>query len=127
MLLENSKIDASYNDFALYSDIKLLSLALKNLIDNAIKYSKDKKASFYANPHRIDVASKGEPLIHPLEYYVEPFSQEQKRASGFGLGLYIVNSIVLKLGYKLEYQFKEGSNIFSIVFKPSPKMPTTKP
>jgi two-component system OmpR family sensor kinase len=127
MLLENSKIDASYNDFALYSDIKLLSLALKNLIDNAIKYSKDKKASFCASPHRIDVASKGEPLIHPLEYYVEPFSQEQKRASGFGLGLYIVNSIVLKLGYKLEYQFKEGSNIFSIVFKPSPKMPTTKP
>jgi len=127
LLGENSTIDAAYNDFALYSDIKLLSLALKNLIDNAIKYSKDKKASFNANPYRIDVASKGEPLIHPLEYYVEPFSQEQKRKSGFGLGLYIVNSIVLKLGYKLEYQYKEGNNIFSIVFKPIPKTPTMKP
>jgi len=114
LMTDNSKIDLNYNNFALKSDVKLLSLALKNLIDNGIKYSKEKKAYLRANPKSIEVLSQGEKLQHGLEYYIEPFSQEQKRKSGFGLGLYIVHSILFKLGYTLAYRYEEGFNLFSI-------------
>jgi two-component system OmpR family sensor kinase len=114
LMSDGTKIDLNYNDFKINTDIKLLSLALKNLLDNGVKYSKDKKALFLANPHQIDISSKGEPLHHPLEYYIEPFSQEQKRKSGFGLGLYIVHSILSKLGYELQYNYHDGYNTFSI-------------
>ena len=102
-------------NIALTTDVKLLSLAIKNLLDNGIKYSKNKEVTLKSTPNgSLEVISQGEPLQHPFSYYIEPFSQEEKRSSGFGLGLYIVHSIVEKLGLKLEYRYADGNNIFII-------------
>lgn len=100
---------------ALITDVNLLALALKNLMDNGIKYSEDKLVCLRSVENGLEVLSKGKALQHPLSYYLEPFSQEEKRSSGFGLGLYIVNAILKKLGYLLEYRYEEGNNIFSII------------
>ena len=99
---------------ALTSDVKLLSLAIKNLLDNGIKYSKDKHVTLRSEGYGLEVISQGEALQHPLSYYIEPFSQEEKRSSGFGLGLYIVHSILEKLGCRLDYRYENGNNIFII-------------
>lgn len=102
-------------NIALTTDVKLLSLAIKNLLDNGIKYSKNKEVTLKSTQDgSLEVISQGEKLQHPFSYYIEPFSQEEKRSSGFGLGLYIVHSIVEKLGWKLEYRYAEGNNIFVI-------------
>ena len=98
----------------LNTDPKLLSLAIKNLLDNAMKYSEDKKATIITHKQSIKVLSKGKSLEHPLEYYLEPFTQEEKRNSGFGLGLYIVNNIAQRLGYTLNYYHKNDYNIFEL-------------
>ena len=102
-------------DIALTTDKKLMALVLKNLIDNGIKYGKDKCVKVRTNHRVIEVLSKGEPLKEKLSYYTEPFSQEEKRSSGFGLGLYIVASILEKLGYQLDYKHEEGKNIFMLI------------
>jgi two-component system OmpR family sensor kinase len=103
-------------DIALTTDVKLMALVLKNLIDNGIKYGEDKCVLLRADQHgTIEVVSRGAALEHPLEYYTEPFSQAEKRSAGFGLGLYIVHNILQKLGYRLTYRYEEGKNIFSIV------------
>jgi len=99
---------------ALTTDVKLLSLAIKNLLDNGIKYSKNKHVTLKSVGNNLEIISEGEKLQHPLLYYIEPFSQEEKRSSGFGLGLYIVHSILEKLGYQLGYRHEEGRNIFII-------------
>ncbi len=99
---------------ALTSDFKLLSLAIKNLLDNGIKYSKDKHVTLKSSEDNLEVFSLGEALKYPLAYYIEPFSQEEKRSSGFGLGLYIVHSILEKLGYALGYRHEDGYNVFMI-------------
>ncbi len=99
---------------ALTSDVKLLSLAIKNLLDNGIKYSKNKHVTLKSVGDNLEIISEGEKLQHALSYYIEPFSQEEKRSSGFGLGLYIVHSILEKLGYQLNYRHEEGRNIFII-------------
>jgi two-component system OmpR family sensor kinase len=83
-------------------------------LDNGIKYSKNKHVTIRSVGDGLEISSKGEKLQHPLSYYVEPFSQEEKRSSGFGLGLYIVHSILEKLGCGLEYKYVDGHNIFVI-------------
>ena len=114
-MLNSDQITAKINDFKLNADTAMLSVALKNLIDNAIKFSANKHAIINANKHRIDVISEGEPLKFDLEYYTEPFSQEEKRSDGFGLGLYIVKTIANLHDYKLIYKHHKGKNTFSIL------------
>ena len=115
LLLGNrEKVTVQTENELLKTDPKLLSLAIKNLLDNAIKYSEDKKATIITNKESIKVLSKGKSLEHSLEYYLEPFTQEEKRNSGFGLGLYIVNNIAQRLGYILHYYHKDDYNIFEL-------------
>ena len=114
LLYEKKKFTIQTEHESLNTDPKLLILAIKNLLDNAIKYGEDDKATIITNPKSIKVISKGKSLEHPLEYYLEPFTQEEKRNSGFGLGLYIVNNIALRLKYKLNYYHKNNFNIFEL-------------
>jgi two-component system OmpR family sensor kinase len=115
LLLHNREnISIKTNNEILITDSKLLALALKNLIDNAIKYGEDAHATITTSGKSIKVTSKGKSLERPLEYYLEPFTQEEKRHEGFGLGLYIVNNIAKRLGYTLHYYYRNGSNIFEL-------------
>jgi two-component system OmpR family sensor kinase len=104
-------------DRSIHTDVKLLALALKNLMDNGIKYSPNNHVALIGIGGRLDVRSKGEPLKEDFSFYIEPFSQEEKRSHGFGLGLYIVHSITEKLGYGFQYKYDRaaGENVFSIV------------
>lgn len=114
LMAEKSCVKMEIRNRAITTDINFMALAIKNLLDNGIKYGEDKCVLLRSNEDFIEVVSKGKALQHPLNYYTEPFSQEEKRSSGFGLGLYIVNSILMKLGYKLGYRYEEGMNIFMI-------------
>lgn len=117
LMADRGKVSVEIDDLALHTDGKLLALAIKNLLDNGIKYSTDRQVLLRTvDDKRIEIVSKGEQLNHPLSYYTEPFSQEEKRSSGFGLGLYIVYSVLKKLGYKLAYRYEEGENIFEIIY-----------
>ncbi len=115
LMSTNSCIKIDIDDMALTTDKKLMTLVLKNLMDNAIKYGKDKCVMVSNQNKMIEVISKGDKLPEPLTYYTEPFSQAEKRSSGFGLGLYIVDSILVKLSYRLGYKHEEGKNIFMLV------------
>ncbi len=114
LMAEKSCVKIEIENKALTTDIKFMALAIKNLLDNGIKYGKGKCVLLRTNDSFIEVVSEGEALEHPLSYYTEPFSQAEKRSSGFGLGLYIVHNILQKLGYKLGYRYEEGKNIFMI-------------
>jgi len=115
LMTTNSCIKTDIDDVALTTDKKLMTLVLKNLMDNGIKYGKDKCVMVSNQNEMMEVISKGDKLPEPLTYYTEPFSQAEKRSSGFGLGLYIVDSILVKLGYRLGYKHEEGKNIFMLV------------
>ena len=117
LMAEKNLVKLEMEDSALTTDIRLMALAIKNLLDNGIKYGKNKEVLLRTKGKHIEVVSKGEALKHPLSYYTEPFSQEEKRSSGFGLGLYIVHSILEKLGYILGYRHENENNIFMIIPK----------
>ena len=114
LLCDRNRLIIEIEDEKLFTDEKLLTLALKNLIDNALKYGEDKKVNVKVNKNTIRVISNGKSLEYPLAYYLEPFTQEEKRQSGFGLGLYIVDNIAKRLGYKLHYYYRDSSNVFEL-------------
>lgn len=115
LMTQSPCLNIKIEDIALTTDKKLMALVIKNLVDNGLKYGSDKCVQVQTNHGVIEVFSKGEPLKHPLSYYTEPFSQAEKRSAGFGLGLYIVHSILEKLGYRLGYKHQEDRNIFMLV------------
>lgn len=117
LLCDKNKLTITTEHELLTTDAKLLTLAIKNLLDNALKYSDDEHASIISNNNSIKIISKGKSLEHPIEYYLEPFTQEEKRNAGFGLGLYIVNNIANRLNYNLNYYHKNGHNIFELRLK----------
>jgi len=114
LLCDENQLSITTEHEILLTDVKLLTLAIKNLLDNALKYSEDDHASIITNGKSIKVLSKGKSLEYPLNYYLEPFTQEEKRNPGFGLGLYIVNNIANRLDYQLNYYHKNEHNIFEL-------------
>jgi len=114
MMVTPENIASKIKGFQFEVDVSMFSIALKNLIDNAIKFSPNNKAIINASKEQIEISSLGEPLKYDLDYYTEAFSQEEKRSDGFGLGLYIVKTIVNLHGYKLLYKYENGKNYFII-------------
>jgi two-component system OmpR family sensor kinase len=114
LMAESGCVKLELKNRALTTDVKLMALAIKNLLDNGLKYGQRECVLLRSDGKTIEVVSEGGKLQHPLSYYTEPFSQEEKRSSGFGLGLYIVHSILEKLGYQLGYRHEDGKNIFMI-------------
>jgi len=114
LMLENAKEHIELHvieDYQTEVDFELFTLVIKNLIDNAIKYAKDKKVLVQINNHRIAIVNKGEKLNEPLENYFKPFHTSKK---GLGLGLYIVKSILDIHQKELNYEYEDGKNIFII-------------
>ena len=114
-LEDESKINIIIKDnFKINADLYYLSIALKNLIDNALKYTISYPIEIYVNKNEISVLNKANSLSKEFEYYLKPFTQELSQRDGFGLGLSIVKKIIDRHNFKLEYSYKDESNIFKI-------------
>lgn len=94
-------------------DFKLFSIAVKNIIDNGLKYSLDKKILIKVDTKRLEFITKGEALEKDFKFYIEPFTKGENAKQSFGLGLYIVDSILKAHGLELAYRHENGENIFS--------------
>ncbi len=104
------------SDLNIKVDFKLFTVAIKNMIDNGIKYSSDNRVKISANFKSIQFATLGAKLPNKLSYYTEPFTQgENHSQQSFGLGLYIVDSILLAHHMKLSYEYSNGYNIFKFI------------
>jgi len=101
------------DDLILNIDFRLFTTAMKNLIDNGIKYSIDKFIIITADKNKICFISKGSPLEHQFEHYLQPFTQAKSSHQSFGLGLYIVDNIIKAHKLKFVYKHENGLNYFS--------------
>ncbi|MDY0116121.1 MAG: ArsS family sensor histidine kinase [Sulfurimonadaceae bacterium] len=102
----NTKVHVNY---------KLYTTAIKNMIDNGIKYSSDSKVAILYKNNELYFESRGECIKHSLQYYIEPFTKENPSKNSFGLGLYLVDSILKVHEQVLAHEYEDGINRFIFV------------
>jgi two-component system OmpR family sensor kinase len=117
-MVEESKVSQDVDaKLKVTADFNLFSTAIKNMIDNAMKYSPDKHIKISTQEGEIWFESRGERLKHPLAYYVQPFTKDENSRDSFGLGLYLVDAILHAHDMTLAYEYlEEGINRF--IFEP---------
>jgi len=117
LLIDNdTKVQVNENNTKVNVNFKLFSIVVKNLIDNALKYSTDNKVSIVVTQNSITFKNSGTSLKDDLEKYYEPFYTTQtNNKESFGLGLYIIKSILDVHNFKLQYSYEDNTNTFTIV------------
>jgi two-component system OmpR family sensor kinase len=100
-------------------DFDMFSVAVKNLMDNAIKFSFDKKVVIDVKDNKISFINKGKIPSIEQKLFFEPFAKEtsQENKDGLGLGLYITKFIIDKHNLNIYYHQEEDKNIFTIDLK----------
>ena len=113
---EYIRVDGEF-DIDVKVDFDLMALAIKNLIDNALKHSQTKSVLVKQEGQTLIVANHGEPLKMAIEEYFQPFVSGSKACgSSLGLGLYIVKNIVAQHGLDIVYEYADGMHHFKIDF-----------
>lgn len=97
--------------FIVNTDFELFSLALKNLIDNALKYSPSHKVTIKIYKKHLEILNDGKQFTENLEEYIQPFNP---KGHGLGLGLYIVQNIIKLLKLQISYEYVDGENVFKL-------------
>jgi len=107
-----------HEDGIMKVDVEVFSLALKNLLDNALKYSQDGTCELECGKNYFMIKNYGQTLKEPVEYYFQAFTREKHtQVGGTGLGLYIVSEICKLHNFDLIYTYELGKHCFKVVFK----------
>ncbi len=116
---KNIEVTADRN-YSVKADFELLSIAVKNLIDNAIKFGDNEKVTVHIRNGILSFINAGNKPAISESMMFEPFSKDAniKNKDGFGLGLYITKRIFEEHGLKIEYKYIRNENIFSIDLHP---------
>jgi len=112
-MVERESVSVSIDcEEKIFANYRLYTTAIKNMIDNAMKYSVDRHINIIIKNGELCFENHGERLAHPLNYYIEPFTKENPSKNSFGLGLYLVDSILKAHGQVLAYEYENGVNRF---------------
>ena len=96
-------------DFQLMTQESLLTIALQNLINNAVKYSSGKPIHITVCRGKVEIKDYGIGISpDDLPHVFEPFyrASNAMNASGHGIGLALSKEIISKLGGKLSVSSK---------------------
>ena len=117
-MVDRDKFEINTNVTKIYADFEIFSIALKNLLDNALRYKTNDTVEIFVKEDSLLIKNKGEALKRDFEFYLTPFSREYESIDkGLGLGLYITNNVIQSHGFKLYYSYSSNYHLFKIQFK----------
>lgn len=109
------------SDFSVFFREDLLTIAVRNIINNALKYSHQEKVSVIANKGTLLVCDKGVGISkEDLQHIFEPFYRASniRHTAGQGIGLTLSKAIIEKSGGRIAVTSKpQEGTVFTIAFK----------
>lgn len=117
LLLDKNSIEIKEESVEKSFDYNLFIVAIKNLVDNALKYSPNSKVQIVINNTYLEIKnlSLNEESLN-IKQLLKPFKQDSECNNGMGLGLFLTNEIISKHDFKLTYTFSYNYHIFRINF-----------
>lgn len=117
LLIDKSKLDIYYSNKIIDVDFDFFSIAIKNLIDNALKYKTEGKPKLILGKNSLKIVNKGKPLNKDISQYYKPFNHDYETSLySLGLGLYVTKNIILKHNFDLWYYYDNDEHTFEIVY-----------
>lgn len=114
MMLDGVQINSNIEDFKVFADEEMLTIVLKNLLENSYKYGNG-DVTFWAKKGKVEICNPGPKLEKPLHHYLEAFIKD-RNSKGLGLGLYLCQTILKQHKSSLCYEHKNGKNCFWFKF-----------
>ncbi len=109
------------NDFIILADEELLSIAIKNLVSNARKYSDGNIVTIIINHGMLQIVDQGIGIPKTdIAHIFEPFYRAGNtgRVKGKGVGLALAKSILENLGATIKVFSQEGKGTsMNVIFK----------
>lgn len=98
-------------DFSVMAEEDMLTIAFRNLISNACKYSDGKPVDVYVGDHVVKIADHGIGISREdMPHIFEPFYRAKSTIgiAGHGIGLSLAKEILRKFGFKIRVESEEG-------------------
>lgn len=110
------KVILENRNAVIMGDFELMSLSVKNLIDNAFKYSTNKKVRIFVENADLVVQNEGAPFKKDINEYFKPFYDDgtNNALRGLGLGMYIIKHTILAQGYEFTHKYEQNCHYFYI-------------
>lgn len=117
LFINDSKVSAQFDGTLIHADCDAMISVFKNLIDNALKYSTDDIVYIEQKGEQIAFINSGAPWEEgtTLEALSQPFRHHGSPEESFGLGLYIIKSILDSHGFEFTHRYAEGRHRFEIL------------
>jgi two-component system OmpR family sensor kinase len=118
LMCEEKEVIYDCSKIKMNVNFNLFTIAIKNLMDNAIKYSSNNQVVITNKKNMLIFKNKGEKLHYAIEKYYEAFFKGDKVKSNesFGLGLYIVKHILDAHNILINYKYENDENIFILTY-----------
>lgn len=110
------KVILENRNAVILGDFELMSLSIKNLVDNAFKYSSDKQVRIFVENSDLVVKNAGAPFKNDINEYFKPFYDDgtNNALRGLGLGMYIIKHTILAQGYEFAHKYEQNCHYFYI-------------
>ncbi|MBI1226973.1 MAG: hypothetical protein GC192_17205 [Bacteroidetes bacterium] len=115
---KNLQLKTNYSDdLRISSHQALVEILVKNLLENAIRYSRPSDSIFIkTTAEHIIFSNPGEAAIEHPQRLFGRFHKHGNNGNSLGLGLAIVKKICEVNSWRVEYDFREGYHEFKVVF-----------
>ena len=120
LFLPEGAVTGHFSSETIEADCEVFVTVFKNLIDNGIKYSPDHTVRIIQNGTTLVFSNRGEPWGPEctFENLCEPFRHPENDPNSFGLGLYIVKSVIDAHGFRIHYRYEGGEHRFELACHP---------
>lgn len=123
--LKQLQLEIKWEPLLVRADQTILLKAIKNIIDNAIRYTVEGGlVHITLKDHQLLVENQAERLLCPdeLEQIFQPFYRpdysRSKKDGGTGIGLYLVQQVLDKHGFAYQFEAVDGNRMrFTIDFE----------